>query len=94
MLSVNDEPLVNILCSYEKECWWLTVFFRRKHRPAAYYAKDAGRIFISPGAIDMAGVIITPRVMDYERLDCSVLRDIYREVSLDEESLDKIIKQL
>jgi hypothetical protein len=94
MLSVNDEPLVNILCSYEKECWWLTVFFRRKHRPAAYYAKDAGRIFISPGAIDMAGVIITPRIMDYERLDCSVLRDIYREVSLDEESLDKIIKQL
>jgi hypothetical protein len=67
---------------------------RRKHRPDAYFAEGEERIFVSPGAIDMAGVVITPRLMDYERLDCSVLRDIYREVSLDEETLNKIIKQL
>jgi len=30
--------------------------------------------------------------MDYERLDCSVLRDIYREVSLDQETLHEIMK--
>ncbi len=93
-LGINDEPPINILCSYDEECWTLTVFLRRKHRPDAYFAEGEERIFISPGAIDMAGVIITPRLMDYERLDCSVLRDIYREVSLDQETLHEIMKAI
>ena len=93
-LGINDEPPINILCSYNGECWMLTVFLRRKHRPDAYFAEGEERIFISPGAIDMAGVVITPRLMDYERLDCSVLRDIYREVSLDQETLHEIMKAI
>jgi len=32
--------------------------------------------------------------MDYERLDCSVLHDIYREVSLDQETLHEIMKAI
>ena len=93
-LGINDEPPINILCSYDGECWMLNVFLRRKHRPDAYFAEGEERIFISPGAIDMAGFVITPRLMDYERLDCSVLHDIYREVSLDQETLHEIMKAI
>lgn len=91
-LKTNDEPPVNLLCSYDKEGWTLTIFLRGKHRPDAYYAKGEDRIFISPGAIDMAGVIITPRLADFERLDFDTLRDIYREVSLDTETFHQITK--
>ena len=92
VLVTPDEPLMNILCSYEKDHWLLTVFLRRKHRPDAYYAYGDERIFISPGAVDMAGVVVTPKLIDFERLDCSGIRNLYREVSLDEESLAEILK--
>jgi glycosyltransferase involved in cell wall biosynthesis/ATP adenylyltransferase/5',5'''-P-1,P-4-tetraphosphate phosphorylase II len=94
VFTINDEPPVNVFCDHDKGCLRLTVFLRRKHRPDAYYAESEDRIFISPGAVDMAGVIITPRLKDYERLDCSTVQNIYREVSLNEETLDKIIKAI
>lgn len=85
-----DEPLLNVLCAFREDYWTLTIFLRKKHRPAAYFARNQDRIFVSPGAIDMAGVIITPTLNDYERLDGDTVRGIYREVSLDEETMDKI----
>ena len=89
-----DEPLVNVLCTYEKDTWRLMIFFRQKHRPHAYFATGENRIFVSPGTIDMAGVVITPLLKDYERLDGTILRPIYREVSLNEEAFQKIIDHL
>jgi hypothetical protein len=67
---------------------------RQKHRPDAYFAEGKNRIFVSPGAIDMAGVIITPRLNDYKRLDCNTIRYIYQEVSLPEDMMNIIMKEL
>lgn len=93
ILAKRDEPPVNVICSYSVKTWQLTIFLRRKHRPDAYFAKGKKNIFISPGAIDMAGVVITPRLLDYEHLTCSTLSAIYNEVSLNEEMLGKILKE-
>ena len=71
----------------------MTIFLRRKHRPDAYFAEGNKNIFISPGAIDMAGVVITPRLSDYERLLGSTLRSIYSEVSLSQETFTQILKE-
>ncbi|MEN6360910.1 MAG: DUF4922 domain-containing protein [Smithella sp.] len=87
---IGDEPLLNVFCVQRNDAWIITVFLRRKHRPDAYFAEGENRIFISPGAIDMAGVVITPQIKDYERLDGDALRKIYREVSLDEETMDNL----
>ena len=94
ILSRKDEPLMNIFCTYEKDHWQLTIFLRRKHRPDSYFAEGEKRIFVSPGAIDLAGVIITARLADFESLDCRIVRSIYREVSLAEETLSKITLEL
>ena len=94
MLSTNGEPMINLFCTYAHASWRLTVFLRRKHRPEAYYAAGDRRFFVSPGAVDMAGVIITPLETDFNRLDCKNISDIYREVSLPEEITDKIINEL
>ena len=91
ILTTNDEPLVNVICTYTGDCWSLVTFLRRKHRPDSYFAKGENRIFISPGAVDMAGVIITPRLDDYNRLDCNTIRDIYQEVSLPEDIMNIIM---
>ncbi|KAF0158520.1 MAG: glycosyltransferase [Syntrophaceae bacterium] len=94
VFTINDEPPVNVFCDHDKGCLRLTVFLRRKHRPDAYYAESEDRIFVSPGAIDIAGVIITPLLKDFEKLNCDTMRKIYQEVSPDEETLEKIISSI
>lgn len=91
--AVNGEPLINVLCSYEDCAWRILIFFRAKHRPAAFYLEGENRIFISPGAIDMAGVIITPLKPDFDRLDCESISLIYDEVSVTEEIMNKIMNK-
>ena len=92
VFTINDELPVNVFCDHDKGYLRLTVFLRRKHRPDVYYAESKDRVFVSPGAIDMAGVIITPLLKDFENLNCDTVRNIYQEVSLDEETLKQIIK--
>lgn len=91
IISTNMEPLMNVLCTAGNDGWRLIIFLRQKHRPDAYFAKGEERIFVSPGAIDMAGVVITPLVKDFNRLDCEDMRSIYREVSMPEETLRRIV---
>ena len=90
-LGISAEPPMNVFCTYAENRWHLVIFMRSKHRPDAYYAAKEDRILVSPGAIDMAGVIIIPLPKDFERLDCDFLRNIYREVSLEEEALRRIL---
>ena len=51
---------------------------RNMHRPSCY-GVDAGQHLISPGCIDMAGVIKAPLKKDYETLTERDIREIYRE---------------
>ncbi|PKN09333.1 MAG: DUF4922 domain-containing protein, partial [Deltaproteobacteria bacterium HGW-Deltaproteobacteria-7] len=90
----KDEAQVNVLCDYAGNRLRLIVFLRRKHRPDAYFAAGENRIFVSPGAVDMAGVIITPLLENYSHLDYHAICDIYREVSWPEGMMDTLLKEL
>ena len=94
IIKADEEPLVNVIGNYSGEGWRLIVFLRGKHRPDVYFEKGADRIFVSPGAVDMAGFVITPLLANYKRLDYNAIRKIYREVSLPERTMDFIIKDL
>lgn len=54
---------------------------RRAHRPACYGAEENDRLVISPGAIDMTGIIVTPRPQDFLRLSAEKICQIYSEVA-------------
>lgn len=54
---------------------------RKRHRPACYYEGDGRQRLVSPGAIDMTGVLITPRPEDFERLQPADIEEIYSEVA-------------
>ncbi len=51
---------------------------RNLHRPSCYGTED-GQHLISPGCIDIAGVIIAPLKKDYESLTEEEVRKIYQE---------------
>lgn len=54
---------------------------RRAHRPSLYFKPDEERMMVSPGAIDMAGIMIFPRREDFERISSADVRKIYSEVA-------------
>jgi GNAT superfamily N-acetyltransferase len=91
---VNEEPMINIAGFRERGKYRLVVFPRRKHRPDAFFAEGDCRVVVSPGAIDMGGVLITPMEKDFYRLDAASIGAIYGEVSLEGESVEKTIEAM
>lgn len=74
------EPRMNVL-SFNRDGQVITaVIPRSKHRPDCYYAQE-GKILVSPGGIDMFGMVITPRKEDFESLTEKQVLDIYRQVT-------------
>jgi hypothetical protein len=91
-LGVSDEPMINVLCSFAGGIWRLIVFPRSKHRPDVYYRQGDDRVLISPGAVDLGGLIITPIEKDFISVDAKMVKDIFREVSLDGQAVEQILR--
>jgi ribosomal protein S18 acetylase RimI-like enzyme len=91
VLLVNEEPMVNIAGFHKKRKYSLVIFPRRKHRPGAFFKEGDARIVVSPGVIDMGGLLITPVEKDFYRLDAVSVEAIYGEVSLEGETVEKAI---
>ena len=78
----EDEPRMNVVAYRTGEHVSLIVIPRRAHRPHCYSAEGTGKYLISPGTLDMCGLIITPRLEDYERLTATRALDILCEVGV------------
>ncbi len=90
----EEEPMMNVAGFHREEVFTLAVFPRRAHRPAAFFAEGNERIVVSPAVVEMGGVIVTPVEKDFERLDADIVKAIYREVSLEEETVDAALTEL
>ena len=98
VLSIEEEPMMNIAGFHGKGKGrrgkgYLVIFPRRKHRPDAFFREDNARVVISPGAIDMGGVLITPMGKDFEQLDAASIEGIFKEVSLEGKMVGKAIRE-
>ena len=90
----EEEPLLNLLATRNGDGWRLILFPRRKHRPAAYFRQGEARLLVSPGAVDMGGIIITPVEKDFLALDRASVEALYREVAYDDAAVDALLGSL
>ena len=91
----DTEPMLNVLAWREEDSVVTILLPREKHRPACYMAScEADRMLISPGALDMAGLVITPRKEDFDRLTPSLLVKTVGEVALGQEAFAKVLRRL
>jgi len=96
----ESEPRLNIVCwrqegtSSRPDEIVTLIFPRSKHRPDCYYAEGKEQLMISPGALDMCGLFITPREQDFKALTAEKAVSILQEVTLSEEELKPIIESL
>jgi ATP adenylyltransferase/5',5'''-P-1,P-4-tetraphosphate phosphorylase II len=92
--TANEEPLMNIIASYNEKSWRLIIFPRHKHRPHQFYADNEDKLLISPAAVDMGGLIITPRKEDFEKLKREDIISIYKQVTLSKEYFEFLRKKI
>jgi len=91
VLSSPAEPRMNLLGSYCGNIWRIVIFPRQKHRPSVYFLPGNERILISPGLVEMGGIIVTPIGKDFDVVNEELIRKIYNEVSVNEETMQKIL---
>ena len=72
----------------------IVVHPRYRHRPSCFYLKGEQHYVVSPGAADMAGVVILPRREDFLRLNGRKMRSIYKEVCLPENRFAALCEKL
>lgn len=92
--NTREEPLMNLFSFFHKDEYNLVIFPREKHRPSVYFDEGDDRILISPGLVDMAGTIITPLQKDFEIVDEILIKNIYEEVSINNDSFNRLISSL
>ena len=90
----EPEPMMNIVAWRRDEEFYSVVFPRTKHRPDCYYKHGDEQYIISPGALDMAGLFITPRQEDYERITPEIALAILDEITLKGEALQQVLDTL
>jgi hypothetical protein len=92
--SPDIEPMVNLICTYERRRWTVYLFPRARHRPAFFYAEGADRLLVSPGAIDMAGVMVVPEREHFDKIGATEVRTIFSEVSLTETEVNEVTERV
>ncbi|EFC73019.1 SpoIID/LytB domain protein [Prevotella melaninogenica D18] len=90
----ETEPMMNIVAWRSGEAFISVVFPREKHRPDCYSADGEAQCLVSPGSLDMAGLMILPRQIDFEGMTAERAKDVLQEVSLSDEAMNEVVKRL
>ena len=78
----ESEPRYNLFAWQDKQRGFTMAYFpREEHRPACYTATGGDQLLVSPGALDMAGLLVTPRKEDFYKITESDITQIYKEVA-------------
>ena len=91
----ETEPRMNVFVYNTPEEGYVTMVLpRSEHRPACYYAEDGKGRLVSPGALDMAGLMIVPRKDDFIALSADEALAMLREVALSEDAVAETLEKL
>ena len=90
----ETEPMMNIISWRKGEEFISVVIPREKHRPEAYFAEGDAQFVVSPGALDMSGLIITPREEDFRKLTEEKALSLLQECGVSEDKMNAIIAKL
>ena len=90
----ESEPMMNIIAWRKGDEFISVVIPREKHRPDAYFAEGEAQMMVSPGALDMAGLIITPREEDFSKINLDKATALLRECGISTEKTEAIVSNL
>ncbi len=74
------EPMLNLIIAGKADTYYGLLFPRCAHRPQCYFKPEPDAILVSPGAVDVAGLLILPRPGDFNKIDKNTILTIYQDV--------------
>lgn len=90
----RPEPMMNILSGFSSDEWTIHIFPRKQHRPRQYFSSGDDRLLISPAAVDLGGVLITPRKEDYDKITAEDVIDIFSQVCFNDTEIEDIVSEI
>lgn len=93
-MSEADEPMMNILTSFNDGKWTLVIFPRKKQRPSQFFEEGEKNILVSPASVEMGGLLITPLEKDFRKITQDDISDIYSQVLFNERVFDKLTEKI
>ena len=90
----KPEPMINILAYFNPEGWVIHLIPRKLHRPTQFFKDGLKQILISPASVDLGGVIITPREVDYNQISAFDIADIFNQVCFNENEITGFFNEL
>ena len=90
----ESEPMMNIIAWRKGDEFISVVIPREKHRPDAYFAEGEAQMMVSPGALDMSGLIITPREEDFSKINLDKATALLCECGISAEKMEAIVSNL
>jgi len=79
----DDEPMLNAIALHRQGAFEVYLFPRARHRSSHYFAPAESRISVSPGTLEMAGILVLADDRHLGRVDAATARAILDQVSLD-----------
>ena len=79
--SNTEEPMMNVVCSFENDTWYTFVLPRKEFRPWQYTAEGDQQLMVSPATVEMCGIFITPIEKHFEKITKEDVKSILEQVS-------------
>lgn len=92
--SPQQEPMMNLMLWKERKNYILLVIPRKAHRPSCFEGEGEEKIIVSPATVDLAGVMMTVRLADFEKMDENRLSTILSEVCWSKRTFDALWKKI
>ncbi len=80
--------MINVLGWKWNDKYVLTLFPRQLHRPSQFFAEGDENILLSPAAVDLGGVFITPLEKDFVKITAEDLIDILNQILISDAEMD------
>jgi hypothetical protein len=90
----KPEPMMNILAWKVENRICLVLFPRKLHRPSQFFAEGDDNILLSPAAVDLGGVFITPLEKDFLKIEPADILDILTQITVDDETMSSLCHSL
>ena len=87
MIKPEEEPGMNLVAQYKNGLYQLFILPRKEFRPKQFYLEEDQRLMISPAAVEMSGILITPVQMHFDKINRDDIIDIFQQISTDLSSL-------
>jgi galactose-1-phosphate uridylyltransferase len=88
------EPMMNIIAYISDNEFIIHIIPRKLHRPFQYFAEGSEKVLLSPGVVDLGGVLITPREEDYFKLNNGLLENILQQVCFSDKEISTLLEKL